>query len=584
MPEINFNFWNENGRTLFKPDLICLRQDHEIYKTLLLQLVGKIEYDVDGIRLTDKNLATTKFNLFIEKAINESVDLAITPEYSCPWACIETFIEENKLPEEGKIWILGCESIKPNELSELVSRHQNIVWIYDEALVAQKIAENKFFDPVCLLLKTNNDNGEIKDVIIVQFKTCNSAEIWERDNFIHGNIIYSVENRINSTKLLTFICSDTLQNIDFNTVNNSYFVGQPLLIIHIQLNQKPFDSAYKRYRNMIYSYGNKDDYNREVICLNWARNVTFDDENGNQIEFNKYGGSSFYCKTSQIDIKDSRINDNHKKGLYYTTWKNMRSHVSFLNYEEYVFLIENTKPSQILSEAVLCIRTGPKVIKTFQWNNLWVETPTVSDGFAQVCSEVDGGTGNLSCLTNNPNFTDVERIIQLSSGDIDESTKENWSKIFNLFSFQIGDTEFNNRNTFTQDPDIDANNKRRGRIRKYHFLKNIVSNPLQVPEAFANSMLKFDSAVSSKNIYLLNLHSDLTGRKGTAIYLGDKTQAEAKAFKVKIESLFKEDQQGKQVMIWYNAPDLTRIYDEERKPEINENVGKSSVSFKKNKP
>ena len=47
--------------------------------------------------------------------------------------------------------------------------------------------------------------------------------------------------------------------------------------------------------------------------------------------------------------------------------------------------------------------------------------------------------------------------------------------------------------------------------------------------------------------------------------------------------MFKEDQQGKQVMVWYSSPNLTRIYDEERKPEINENVSKSTVSYKNTK-
>lgn len=584
MLEIKSNFWNENERTLCKPDLKCLRQDHELYKTMLMQLVGKIEYDTEGIRIADENLATAKFNLLIDKAIEENVDLAITPEYSCPWTSIEQFISENKLPSENNIWIVGCQSIKPQEFKDLTDRHANVVWIYDETLVQEKLNENKFFDPVCFLLKTRNTANEIKNVIIVQFKTCNSAEIWERDNFIHGNIFYVVENRINSTRLMTFICSDTLQNIDFSTVNAGYFIGQPLLLIHIQLNQKPFDSSYKRYRNNIYSYGNKDDYNKEVICLNWARGVTYDDENGHEKEFNKYGGSSFYCKTNQIEIGDSRINENHKKGLYYTAWKNMKSHVSFLNYEEYIFLIENTKPSQATALAVLCSRTGPKVIKIFQWNNQWIETENVNDGFSQVCSEVEEVPGNLNCLTGNDNFMEVERIIQLSSGDIDDSSKEDWSKIINLLSFQINDTEINNRNTFTHDPDATAKANRRGKINRYHSLKNkILTNPQQVPTTFLNAILKFETGGSSKNIYLLNLHSLDNTRKGTAIYLGDKSFAEAKAFKVKIESLFKEDQQGKQVIVWYNNPDLERIFDENNKPEINENVSQSPVSYKKAK-
>jgi hypothetical protein len=584
MLEIKSNFWNENGRTLCKPDLKCLRQDHELYKTMLMQLVGKIEYDKEGIRIADENLANAKFNLFIDKAIEENVDLAITPEYSCPWTNIEQFISGNKLPSENNIWVVGCQSIKPQEFKDLTDRHVNVVWIYDESLVQQKLNENKFFDPVCFLLKTRNTDNEVKDVIIVQFKTCNSAEVWERDNFIQGSIFYVIENRINSTRLMTFICSDTLQNIDFNTVNEGYFVAQPLLLIHIQLNQKPFDPSYKRYRNNIYSYGNKDDYNKEVICLNWARGVTFDNENGNEVEFNKYGGSSFYCQTSKIELGDNRINENHKKGLYYTSWKNMKSHVSFLNYEEYVFLIENTKPSQITSLPALRNRTGPKVIRTFSWNNQWNETASVIDGFSQVCSEIEDADGNLNCLTGNDNFMEVERIIQLSSGDLEDSPNIDWSKIINLLSFQISDTEINSRNTFTHDPDLTAKSNRKSKLNRYHSLKNkILTDPQQAPSAFLNAILKFETGSNSKNIYLLNLHSHDNTRKGTAIYLGDKSFAEAKAFKVKIESLFNEDQQGKQVIVWYNNPGLIRIFDEDNKPRISENVSQSPVSFKKAK-
>jgi hypothetical protein len=585
MPKIKVNFWNENGRTLKKPDLICLRQNHELYKTLLLQLVGKIEFDKDGIRIKDKNLAAAKFNQFIDVAIKENIDLAITPEYSCPWSCIEAFIAENKLPDEGKIWILGSQSIRPNEFTELIGRNQQVVWIYDEVLLAQKNIDYKFFDPVCLLLKTRDERCDIKNVIIVQFKTHDSAEIWERDNLLLGNTLYLIENKFSSTKLLTYICSDTLQSIDLNMENDGYLLNAPLLLIHIQLNQKPFDALYKRYRNNIYFYGNANDYSKEIICLNWARKVTYDDEEAQEKEFNKYGGSSFYCKTSQINVEDNRINENHQKGLYYTSWKDKRTHVSFLNYNEHVFLVENTKPSQASSLAVNSKRTGPKVLHIYQWaNTKWEELQGADDGFAQVCSDIDDGTGNLSCLTGNQNITDVERIIQLSSGEIDEKAKENWGNIINLYSFQIGDSEFNSRNTFTHDPDNDSKDKRRGRIRKYHMLKNtILTLPEQVPAAFADAMLKYDKTLTSKNIYLLNLHSENTGRNGTAIYLGDRTPSEAKAFKVKIESLFNEDQQGKQVIVWYSTPDLKRIYDESRKPEINENVSKSSVSYKKDK-
>ena len=585
MPTFNYNFWTENGRTLNKPNLACLTQDHKLYKTLLLQLVGKIEYDTNGIQLADKNLATAKFNYFIDKAISENVELAITPEYSCPWTSIEGFIVEGKFPSEEKLWVIGCQSIKPTELKSLTDRHNNIVWIYDETLVTQSLNENKFFDPACIFLKTRNANNEIENVIIIQFKTHgfggNGFE-WERDYSIAGNTFYVIENIKQSTRLVTLICSDTLIGLNFNTIENDFFKNNPLLLIHIQLNQKPFQSNYKIYRNLLFSKG-KEDWNKEIICLNWARKVTFD-EAGEEKVFNVYGGSGLYSKTDKIEKTDERINHNHSKGLYYTNWFDKRSHIYFLNYDEFVFLIENTKPSQIDSDPSQIKRTGPKILKTFNWNADWIEVEKIGDGFSEFCLEVEDASGNLQCLSGNDNFTEVERIIQLSSGEIDISKNENWCQIINLFSFQIDDSEINNRNTFTQDPDNLAKDKKKNKLNRYHILKNtILSDPTKVPSSFADAILKFETGQRTKNIYLLNVHSPSTGRKGTAIYLGVKSFTDAKAFKARIEGLFSEDQQGKQVMIWYSNPNLERIYDENNKPEIDENVSKSPVSFKKKK-
>jgi hypothetical protein len=583
MLEINHNFWTENGRKLCNPDLACLRQDHNLYTTLLMQLVGKIEYNKDGIRLADHELAINKFRLFIKKAIEENVDLAITPEYSCPWTSIEDFVSEKVLPRENKVWVIGCQSIKCRDLKELVDRNTNVLWIYDEELVMQNLAENKFFDPVCIFLKTKNEKNQIIDLAIIQFKTHglggNGFE-WERDFGIAGKMIYVIENNKPSTRLVTIICSDTLQGLNFNTVNNEYFKNSPLLLIHIQLNSKPFQSNYKDYRNLLFSKGTKEDWNKEVICLNWARGVTYDEAGGTKV-FNEYGGSAFYSKTDKIVRTDERINSNHSRGLYYTGWVDKKSHIYFLNYDEFVFLIQTTKPSQIDSDPSQMMRSGPEVLKTFRWEKDWMETSKIEDGFAQTCFEIEDVPGNLSCLTGNANFTEVERIIQLSSGEIDISTKDKWSQIINLLSFQIGDTEINNRNTFVQDPDTTSHRKRKEKLVKYNFLKNkILTDPVLVPNFFLDAIVKFDTAYNSKNVYLLNLHT-AAGRKGTAIYLGVQTHADAKAFKVKLESLFTDDHQGKQVIVWYNNPDLVRIFEENIKPVISENVSKSPVSYKR---
>lgn len=585
MLNINYDFWNQNGRQLCKPDLECLRQDHTLYKILLMQLVGEIEFDNDGIRLKDRSLAKNKFEKFIEKAIEENVGLAITPEYSCPWINIEETILNNKLPLEEKIWILGCHSIKPKELKEIICKYNNIVWIYDEVLIEQTINEDKFLDPVCIFFKTKDTSSVVKDVVIIQFKTHGfggNGFQWERDNCISGKTLFVIENQRSSTRLVTIICSDTLQGLNFNTIKDDYFKNNPLLLIHIQLNQKPFQINFKNYRNLLFSK-ERENLNKEIICLNWARGVTYT-EDEEQKTFNKYGGSGLYCKTKEIETSDFKVNHNQSKGLYYTNWNEKKSHIYFLNFDEYLFLINSTKPSQSDSDPSQLERSGPVVLKTFNWNsNEWSETESIDNGFCKTCSEIEDNSGELSCLYSNDKFTDVERIIQLSCGDINFKSEEKWSEIPNLFSYHISDTEVNSRITFTHDPDENSVDKRNEKLLKFYQLKyKIINDKIQTPNAFLHATVEYKESTDSKINYLINLHSE-NDIRGTGIYLGNRTEHQANSIKANIVDLFKNDQGGKQVIIWFNNPNIETIYDDTRKPEISENVSKSSVSYKKTK-
>jgi hypothetical protein len=40
----------------------------------------------------------------------------ITPEYAMPWETLAAAISKGVAPAEGKLWALGCESIKYSEL------------------------------------------------------------------------------------------------------------------------------------------------------------------------------------------------------------------------------------------------------------------------------------------------------------------------------------------------------------------------------------------------------------------------------------------------------------------------------------
>ena len=208
--ELTNNILNEKG--LLGPTLEVLNLDANLYSTLLFQPVNAIEYTDQYIRNADRDLASQKFNGFFDISIENNVELAITPEYSCPWSVMEELIAENRLPQESKLWIVGCESIQPQQLRDIINHHDEIVWIYDEEMVQQNLNSNHFFDPVCYLFKTREqETNELISIAIVQFKThFMGGTPWERDNYIAGQSIYVLENHNQSSRLVTFICSDTL--------------------------------------------------------------------------------------------------------------------------------------------------------------------------------------------------------------------------------------------------------------------------------------------------------------------------------------------------------------------------------------
>lgn len=584
MPAIfNNTFWNENGRQLIKPSLACLQQNSSNYKTLLLQLNEEIAYNETGIWLANTDTSHKKFKLFFNKAIEKQVELAITPEYSCPWSIITELLKEGKFPDTENLWIIGCNSIKPNELNNIIISHPEITWIYDDILVNSKIISdpNKFFDPVCYFLNTKSTAGQSKRVVIIQFKNYpfgGGDAIWERDNLILGKTFYVISNEFASTWLVTLICSDTLDNsINFNTIQNGFFVNNPLLLVHIQLNQKPFNDNYKDYRNQIFSRGDKD-LKKEMICLNWARDVKYRDNNVLNT-FNSYGGSAFYIKSSKLNVKDSRINDNHKLGLYYTSWKDRKAHIYFLNYDEYVFLVENTKPSQEDADPSQFNRSGPHILQIFKWNDTWEDVITkVCDGSTDLINEIEIDNGNLDSISKNPDYINVERIIELSSGDL--IADENWHSVSNLKSCEIQNNELNNRILFNHDPNLDSKDKRRRKIVQYAILKNSIINKAgNLPDDFGDTRLEFDYTKVLPEKYLINLHSS-TSRMATGIYIGTNTQKEALLIKDRIKTLFKENHQGKMVFVWYTtASGIKRVPEVIATPTIKENVSRTPNSF-----
>ncbi len=201
------------AKNLKVPFLEVLNPDSGFYEVLLLQVQGDIEANERFIGNKDVPLCFKKFKNFFELSLEKNVDLAVTPEYSCPWSVIDYVITEGVFPNEEKLWVLGCESITRNELKDFIKSHNQVVWIYEEELVNEDTTRN-FFDPLLYIFKTGDGNGHQKMIFTLQFKTTHmsvQSSPLERDNLIPGKKVYVLKNDESSIFLLTLICSDSLK-------------------------------------------------------------------------------------------------------------------------------------------------------------------------------------------------------------------------------------------------------------------------------------------------------------------------------------------------------------------------------------
>jgi len=566
-----------NQKGLNKPTLEVLNLDANLYNTLLFQPVDTIECTAQFIRIANRNLAEQKFNGFFDIAIENNVELAITPEYSCPWTIIEQLIEENRLPQESKLWIVGCESIQSQQLLDIINHHNEIVWIYDEERVQQNLTNNHFFDPVCYLFKTRTQGtNELRTIVIVQFKTHFMGNTpWERDNYIPGRNIYILENQNQSSRLLTFICSDTLhQNLNIQAdlpQGPPRFAIYPYIIIHLQLNPSPFNTIFTRYRGDIFDR-NQD--NKEVICLNWGRFVQMNAT----ANWNNYGGSAIFTKSTQLDLRDERINHNQDKGLYFTRWTNRRSNIYFLNFDEHIFCIRNTKPSQAEEFGVMQGRTGPEVLFIRNWDNTgqsWNEIERANDGFNDLCLSIKR-EGNFNTLFDGElSRVNLERLIALSVG---EAVQKDWYDVQKNRFFLIDDDGINKRMTFTQDPCPVTNETRRSYLMRYAILANhIIEHDEYFPDVISD--LKGNCKVSyspgdnntSYNVNLFPFNGD--GAAATGIYKGEVEKTAAIETYQKTANLFPESQNWTRIVVWYRDVEGYKNVTG-AKPKISDNASK----------
>ena len=546
---------SELGLTIV--DLKVLVPDDALYSTMFIQPEGKIFADATCVRNESQGSSSAKFMRFLRLSKDEQVDLVVSPEYSCPWKELLQAIDNDILPGEGKLWVLGCESVKPGELAKYKSMRPNVFWIYENVVAS---SGHNFLSPVCYIFKAKDGKNRVKTVVLVQFKgSCisDSPRFFERNNMISGKNRYVIKNKAaSSIRLSTLICADSL---DFIVDEFDDTFREPYIFLHLQLNEDPRNDSFRRYRESAF----KDDRaTKEFICVNWARGIRL---TGNLSQF---GGSALYMKSEDLNLTDKRINSNHGKGLYYTNWPRTKTHMYFFNYDEYVFLFRAAKCSLDIAPAIKrrC-RTGPEMLKIFDWNRTtvkWEEKVLADDGFLKECS---AHSSNIDPLPNTSlSSMDKERLIALSNGDVKSYPKKGcWHNAENLFYLEVKADEIIKRMTFAQDPD--SSSFRFEKIDRFGELKNqILTNATNFPSSLkdlsTDHMIKFPVNVKKADPYNFNIcRTDGTGA-ATVAYLGTKSKEDAEKFYIGMQKILKDDK--KRLVVWYwHSGRLHKQYDEE---------------------
>ena len=499
------------------PTLNALIPNENNYSVLLMQPHGDVVAGDTGVQNRDRGVAILKFGKFLDNAGETLADLVVTPEYSMPWGVIEEKIKSGAGPAEGKLWALGCESIKIGELEELRNKFEPFATVIFEQLPADP---DRFVSPLAYIFVApkSNGNGEVRTVILVQFKTHPMGDPghFEINRMQRGTCIYQFGGTEQSLKLISLICADAFEFRDADALA----VHDRALIIHVQMNQNPRHEWFVGCRERLLRY--KCD-STEIICLNWAADINL--WSGGQItHWNNIAGSAWYIKSTDFDNEDITLCNNHRRGLYYTWLEPRRTHALFFNFNPSIYLLTASKVAHIGVAGPISRRRGPQLTRLFSWDNAidnWKEQVTIDDGFSDIVGQTGSAQDEIERIAND-NPIDAERVLALCAGKIGNC--QEWYKPNKLESYVIDSSEIVQRITFAQDKHQQAQQFRTAMLSRCGRLWDILKTANLLPKAL-NDLNGGCSFQWSQDFPHQNVISE-SGKHATAIYMGEESTLE----------------------------------------------------------
>jgi hypothetical protein len=458
------------------PKLSALQADDTLYNVMTLQPEGRILIKDNFIGNADSAEAKGRMLSFFRQVNLTQPDVLICPEYSVPWDTLIESIEAGIVPQLGKLWVLGCESLPLGKLPEIRQRLEPVAKVLDDDSSPIERTTQQYRNPLVYVFKTNDEDLVTERlVVLVQYKTAPSGDPGntEATGMLPGRSIFMFGRLPGEVRLITLVCSDVFE---FNReLITKYYQG--LLLVHVQLNNSPRHITYKRYRQELFEFGG----DTELLCLNWADNISsFNAVDGKNTDWKNIGGSAWYLRPPEFDISDDAIKANHRHGVYYTNHHPIRAHALQFHYRPRAFLLQATKVFHHGIAKPRSTRTGPKATKTFIWSRAkssWTEAQELEDfpddGFQKLLESATVPPTNLgdvlALYTEGP--PTAERAMAISAGEF--GPESNWHQSQRIDSMKLCEQEIVRRITVTQDPAPEAVSFRSTRIGAVRFIADL---------------------------------------------------------------------------------------------------------------
>jgi hypothetical protein len=492
------------------------------YSALLCQPYGTIHASGTRIGNSNPQSVVPMYRAFLNDAVASQAQLAVTPEYAVPWTLISdiAIVQGAPRPPHGSLWALGCESITPGELDALQAgvRGNAGVRLIHEPLDPQRRAQAAFVDPLVFVFWAVDNAGADVLCLLVQFKTVASRDPGhvELQSLYLGADVYKFTSHAGDVSLLALICSDAFGLSD--ALIDAHHSN--LLLLHIQLNQRPGYVDYAAYRSRLFSVASNN--NVEILCLNWAANVLIE---GDAHPWNTISGSAWYIAPQGVMPSDADVNRLHRDGVYYSLVGG-RWHAFYLNYAQHSVLVRK-QPVFADGPQVVAPRIPPQVVARRTWNpqqSAWTDV-LADDGFSDLIQQYAPLGTTLPQLCGQDPLA-VERALELLEGP----QVSDWYALKALRALRVADEESLCRVTVSQEtnPARQGVAFRQRRLRRAQTAATIPGQPVTWPAPFQDLAAGFRFRWTDSEPHC-NVEPLAGGRPAAFIYLGEDPEADTLA-------------------------------------------------------